>query len=362
MPNLKLESNIRARLMAAQGNGDNDLNTSTHPLRRSIHSTLIFAAFLPMIISCTAVTAPRQSASAEAVSPFTKLADPGGCVIEQITTADYDEYQVLSASADGKWLAMGARRKGAPENTAQVYEMDLATGNRTDLSHALSNSGPYSPDGRFIVVAQLTGNGKTDIFEYERATGELRAVASHEDWDWLPGYSPDGRFIVFNSYRVGGQSDIHLYDKSTGRLRRLSEEPGYDAHGQFSPDGKRILYHRQQGTRDEGGYIFDLIVHDMATGQKTRLTDGAYEESYPAWAPDGRHIVYSSDIAGKHGKHNLYVLGPDGETTTRLTRGDWKDSYAFWTRDGKYIYFNSDRAGATNIYRLLMDGVDCVRE
>ena len=61
-------------------------------------------------------------------------------------------------------------------------------------------------------------------------------------------------------------------------------------------------------------------------------------------------------------KVNLYILGPDGETTARLTEGDWKDSYAYWTADGKFIYFNSDRAGATNIYRMLMNGVECVRE
>ena len=327
----------------------------------------MLAAFLPALISCSAEAPqdqPEQATTAEAVSPFSRLADPTGCAIEQITTADYDEYQVQGASGDGKMLSMTASLEGAAENDSvyQVYEMDLATGEKTDLSHALKNSGPFWSDGRFIVVAQATDNGKTDIFEYERATGELRPVASHEDWDWLPSYSPDGRFILFNSYRVEGQSDIHLFEKSTGTLRRLTTDPGYDAHAQFSSDGKRILYHRQQGTRDEGGYIFDLIVYDMETGQETRLTDGDYEESYPAWAPDGRHIVYSSDIAGKPGKHNLYVLAPNGETTTRLTRGDWKDSYAFWSRDGKFIYFNSDRAGTTNIFRMLMDGITCVRE
>ena len=326
----------------------------------------MFAAVLPAFISCAAeapLNVRGQAAAPEAVSPFARLADPGGCVIEQITTADHDEYQVQGASADGKLLAMTARREGAAGNDPvhQVYEMDLATGEKTNLSPALDNSGAYSPDGRFIVLANATDNGKTDIIEYERATGELRPVASHEEWDWLPGYSPDGRFIVFNSYRVDGQSDIHLFEKSTGTLTRLTEDPRYDAHAQFSPDGKRILYHRQQGRRDEGGYIFDLFVHDMETGRKTRLTNGDYEESYPAWAPDGRHVVYSSDIGGKHGKHNLYVLAPDGETT-RLTRGDWKDSYAFWSRDGKFIYFNSDRAGATDVYRMPMDGLDCVRD
>ena len=188
------------------------------------------AAFLPALISCSAEApqnGPEQVAAPEAVSPFSMLTDPGGCVIEQITTADHDEYQVQGASADGNWLSMAASLEGAAENDTvyHAYEIDLATGEKTDLSHVLQNSGPYSPDGRFIVVAQATDNGKTDIFEYERATGEQHPVASHEEWDWLPSYSPDGRFIVFNSYRVEGQSDIHVFEKSTGIVNAFYRRP-----------------------------------------------------------------------------------------------------------------------------------------
>ncbi len=328
--------------------------------------TRVISIFFPALIMLAAGVssgAIAEPASAGTVSPFKTLVDPSGCIIEQITAADRDEHQVMGPSADGKLLAIASRKKGAAENDAvyTVHEVDLATGETKPLSRALTNSGPYSPDGRFIVVAQTTENGKTDILEYERATGELRPVASHEEWDWLPSYSPDGRFIVFNSYRVDGQSDIHLFERSTGTLRQLTEDPRYDAHAQFSSDGTLILYHRQQGTRDDGGYVFDLFVHDLATDQKTQLTHGDYEEGYPAWAPDDRHVVYSSDLSGKPGKPNLYVLSLDSGKTIRLTEGDWKDSYAAWSRDGKFIYFNSDRAGTKRVYRLPMDGVDCVR-
>ncbi|NNC98831.1 MAG: hypothetical protein HKN85_01485 [Gammaproteobacteria bacterium] len=307
---------------------------------------------------------PEPAAKPVAASPFPRLADPGGCIIEQITSANHEEYQVQGASRDGKLLAMTARMTGATEEdtTEQLFEVDLESGERTKLPKFLTNSGAYSPDARFNVLAQETDNGRTDIFEYERATAKLTAVAPHEQWDWLPSYSPDGRFIVFNSYRVDGQADIHLFEKSTGALQRLTTFSGYDAHAQFSPDGKRILFHRQQGKRENGGYIFDLIVYEIESGEETQLTDGQYEESYASWAPDGRHIVYSSDIDGKPSKHNLYVLAPSGKTTARLSVGDWKDSYAFWSHDGKFIYFNSDRAGPTNIYRVVMDGFDCLRE
>ncbi len=322
-------------------------------------------AFSLVFTACSSLPAHEVVKKTDApvsASPFTRLVDPSGCVIEQITEGDGDQYQVQGVSTDGSSLLMAARQKGAANLDSQGYEMDLETGEKTDLSGIFTNSGTYSPDGKFIVVAQASNNGKTDIYEFERATGELQPVASHDEWDWLPSYSPDGRFILFNSYRVDGQSDIHVFEKSTRTLRRLTEYPGYDAHAQYSPDGERIVFNRQRGMREDGGHVFDLIVIDVKTGQETRLTDGEYEEVYPAWGPNGRHIVYSSDIDGQHGKLNLYILGPGGKGVSRLTEGDWKDSYAFWTRDGAFIYFNSDRSGATNIYRLPMDGFECVRD
>ena len=120
------------------------------------------AWLLVLLASCSA-EAPQ-----DAVSPFSRLADPGGCVIERITSGDHDEYQVLSVSPDGNMLLMAGRPEGAGDGDTvyESYEIDLATGARTDLSHVLRIAGPYSPDGRFVVVAQDTDNGKTDIFEY----------------------------------------------------------------------------------------------------------------------------------------------------------------------------------------------------
>lgn len=86
------------------------------------------------------------------------------------------------------------------------------------------------------------------------------------------------------------------------------------------------------------------------------LTFGSYRWALP--------LIFLGKISSSFGR----VIGPitqavaqNGETTIRLTEGGWKDSYAFWSRGGEFIYFNSDRAGASNIYRMLMDGVDCVR-
>ncbi len=324
----------------------------------------IFRRFVctAILSSVFAIQIGWSGEASETASPFPRLTDPSGCMIEQITNDEYEQHQVHGASWDGKKLLISGNKPGPGENetTHPAFEVNLVTGERKDLSHILENSGPYSPDGRFSVVAQNAENGKTDIFEYEHATGKLAPISSHDQWDWLPSYSHDGQFIVFNSYRVDGQADIHLYEKATGKLQRLTDYPGYDAHATFSSDGKRILFNRQRGERETGGYIFDVIVYDLKTGTEKRLTDADFEEGYPSWAPDDQHIVFSTDQYGEPGKHNLFVLSPDG-STTRLTSGDWKDWYSYWTPDGKYIYFNSTRAGNNNVFRMRMDGLDCVR-
>lgn len=295
-------------------------------------------------------------------SPFKAFTGGAGCTIEQVTNAVDPEYQVQGVSWDGQWLAYSMQPEGSPQGNdgKRVYLLDLQSGEKREMHESATNSGAFSPDGRYLVGAFEKDDERTDIWEIDLETNSLRAIAPHEQWDWLPSYSPDGSTIVFNSYCVEGQSEIFLFDRQSGTLTQMTDNPAYDAHGEFSPDGERILFHRMISRREGGGYDFELFTIDVATGEETQLTKGSpFEESYASWAPDSEHVVFSSDVGNKPEKHNLYVLGPKGDVVSRLTSGDWKDSYAFWTRDGKYIYFNSERGGTTNIYRIPMDGIAC---
>lgn len=288
--------------------------------------------------------------------------DSGRCVIEQIPVPGYNDYHVQGVSNDGRFLSLaGTRGKDADGKPIKdFFLLDLITGDKSILPERINNSGHFSPDGSYLVVAADDKIGKTDILELHLASGEISAVAPHEQWDWLPSYSADGRYIVFNSYRHADQADIYVYERETQNLQRLTDFDGYDAHAKFSPDDRQILFHRMNSKRDDGGYDFDLYVYDRQSKTETRLTDSPYEESYAAFAPDGRHLVFSSDANGAPEKLNLYVRAPDGEIT-QLTDGDWKDSYAVWSADGQYIYFNSDRSSETRTYRIPMRGYACLR-
>ena len=297
-------------------------------------------------------------------APYPQRTGGMGCVVEQLTDSELDEYQNRGVSQDGRFLAY-VLREGFDENgvpIATVFVRDLQSGENQPIEADIDNSGAFSPDGRSMAIASHVDNGRTDILLLDLDTQGVTPIAPHEQWDWLPTFSPDGSTIVFNSYRVDGQADIFTYDLSSGALARHTDDPRYDAHGEFSPDGSKILFNRMIAEKPEGGYDFEMFVIDLDSGTETQISAGTpFEESYGSWAPDSAHVVFSSDQDGKPEKHNLYVLGPDGHIVARLTRGDWKDSYAYWSRDGAYIYFNSDRDGPDNIYRIPMNGLNCVR-
>lgn len=295
---------------------------------------------------------------------FTTSVGGMDCTVEQLIGTDDARFQVQGVSTDGVWLSYteeyGKTDDGTPIRT--IFLLNLVTGEKVELIDTITNSGAFSPDGRFLVSAFEVDSDRTDIWEIDIETQSLTPIALHGQWDWLPSYSPDGSAILFNSYRIDGQSEIFLYDRESEALRQMTDDPRYDAHAEFSPDGSKILFHRMIAVKDEGGYDFELFVIDVASGDTQQVTPGSpFEESYASWAPDGEHVVFSSDQNGKPEKHNLYILSPDGKIVSRLTKGEWKDSYAFWTKDGKYIYFNSDRSGTANVHRMPMDGLTCVK-
>ena len=292
---------------------------------------------------------------------FNKLTGTQGCVIEQITSEAYDEFQHRGVSADGQWLAVGWNKgKDSDGNTVRgSYLLNLITGKKRHLPLPLNHNSSFSPNGQFLIGAQYTPDGKTELYEYDLKTGQAAVIAADPNWDFKPSYTPDGQSIVFNSYRTGN-SEIYLYGRADKTMQQLTQHDSYDSHAEMSPDGPKILFHRHVKTKAEGVYDFDLYVHDLSTGKETRLTSTPQEEGYPAWGPEGKRVVFSYNKEDKPGINHLYIMETDG-TLKQLTGGNWKDSYAQWMQDGSYIYFNSDRSGVSDIYRMKMDGSDCVK-
>ncbi|WDI30753.1 hypothetical protein PUV54_12395 [Hyphococcus flavus] len=279
--------------------------------------------------------------------------DPGGCLIEHVAVdPDRQQFHFDGLSPDGAKLAIGWNRNGEESG---LYLLDLITGARTEIPN-LNNGAVFSPDGNRLLNIAPTENGRTDIVEYDLATGEMTTIAPHDDWEWLASYSSDGERILFNSYRTGA-SDIYTYRKSDGQLKRWTDFDGYEAHGQFSPDDSKILFNRQDEGED-----YNIYVIDANTGDISQLTDEATEEGYASWSPEGDTIVFASDRSQASGEPDLYLMSANGENVRRITDHPAKDEYPFFSPDGKYIYFNSYRSEPKGIYRIELDGdLNCVK-
>lgn len=313
-------------------------------------SVSLLAATVLVLSGCGA---PAEEAARDEPTAFrfeTSI-DPGGCLIEHVAVEPgINQFQVDGLSPDGSVLAVTWERGEGDRGT---YLLNLSTGERTDLP-GVKETAVFAPSGETLVSAVYVDDGKTDIVEYDRATGELTAIAPHEEWDWLASYSSDGEVIVFNSYRSGA-SDVYTYHRASGELERWTDDPRYEAHAQFSPDDSQILFHRQV---DEGDY--DVFVLETGSGDVTQLTGDETEESYASWSPDGKTIVFSSNRDQLPEVTDLYLMRADGSEIRRLTAYPAKDGYPFFSPDGRYVYFNSDR-DPRGIYRLSLDAqLECL--
>jgi Tol biopolymer transport system component len=63
-----------------------------------------------------------------------------------------------------------------------------------------------SGDGRFVVF-QNTNAGETDIFVWDRTTGDVASIALPGDQRG-PSISADGHYILFESNETGAQYDV----------------------------------------------------------------------------------------------------------------------------------------------------------
>src|SRR5690349_11383473 len=70
--------------------------------------------------------------------------------------------------------------------------------------------------------------------------------------------------------------------------------------------------------------------------------------SDPQLSPDGSLVAYdlrTTDFAGNHGKHSLWVIRTTPGAQPRMISAD--GSGPRWSPDGSAVYFNSSRSGSS---------------
>lgn len=280
-------------------------------------------------------------------------ADPQ-CRLELISSAPGENHVLFHGlSRDGGLIAVGWDRGVRPDMKRGAFLLDLNSGKRTDLPH-LNNAPSFSPDGRFLVAANYSGDpaAKTEIVELDRRTGAAKTHASSPALEWLASYSRDGKRILFNSTRSGG-SDLYSISRAGGEPERITHDERYEAHGQYFDSDRMMIFHRQTS-----GDNYDIIIRNLGTGVEHPVGATPAEEAYPAISPDGRWIAFSAVTAPGQQPH-LFLMRSDGSGKRQLTQDSAKDAYAAWAPNGRSIYFVRFATAGSRIYRIRVRNGRC---
>ncbi|MBI3168671.1 MAG: PD40 domain-containing protein [Chloroflexi bacterium] len=244
-----------------------------------------------------------------------------GSGFRRLTTDDNRQHYYPSLSPDGNSVVHASFRE---PNIYEIYEMDIASGNVSQLTDRLGNiNGPeISPDGSTIAFKLSTANSN-QIWLMNRDGTNPHPIPNASGWD--PTWSPDGAYILFASDMQGG---VQLYRiKPDGsELLKISDLTAIRGRSDWSPNGQFIVtYSGESWKRDV--YVMN------ADGSNARmLTPTGGNSQGPSISPDGQWVAFTSyyDNYGDDHGCEIYIMRIDGTDVRRLTDNDYCDYQPRW--------------------------------
>jgi Tol biopolymer transport system component len=313
----------------------------------------------------------------------------------------------LAWSPDGNWLAVTERERN--EDNESLFLVSARTGEKrrlTEPPHGFSGDfmPAFSPDGRAIVFARLSGWSASEIYlvplSGDRPAGSARALTRDGRWAISPVWTRDGRSIFYLSGDSGGRLAIWKFavsvDTPPERISELdgdafqlslgtdlvySRETGdtniwranigisrsqptsadvliastrYDWQPRFSPDGKRIAF----GSTRSGAR--EVWIADADGGNAVQMTSfSGPHVGFMNWSPDNQRLVFH---ARPEGQADLFTVTADRHgSPVRLTTHPADDVQPSYSHDGRWTYFASLRSGQWEAWKMPAAGGNAVQ-
>jgi WD40 repeat protein len=208
-------------------------------------------------------------------------ASPDGSRLAYTASGDNGEYQVFIANLDGTaveqvthdvdqafspaWSPDGSKiayigwhdRDGGPADYRRdVFVLDLATGESTQLTFATREPDPAVPDW-------------------------------HPSRAFVPSFTPDGASIVYGTSRCDARCEDELRMVPVAGGESVQVDRPFDAA--LSPDGSLLAYAWPTGTRN-----CVCVSNADGTGERVLVPGGGDAINGTAWSPDGTRIAYNT--------------------------------------------------------------------
>ncbi|MBK9260299.1 MAG: WD40 repeat domain-containing protein [Polyangiaceae bacterium] len=276
----------------------------------------------------------------------------------------------IALSPDGKQVV-------ATADEGHFWIIPTNSGKRAkdiDSSAHRVHSVAYSPDGKILIMGELSKDGKDGVALRDPATGaKIRVLEGQFGSIGALGMTPDKRWVVSGS----NAGHLVVWDANTGKAKLVTrsrqETPIW--HLAISPDGKRVAGAGRSRLLeiwdlDSGAPSFNASGHTAAIVEVAYSRDGALIASGDT---DGVVLVRDASTGAEKARLprmsfgiDTLVFSPDGRRLLTMAHGSarfwdtssWKETNRFergrmealrYTPDGKWLAASNE----TRIVRLL---------
>ena len=143
-------------------------------------------------------------------------------------------------------------------------------------------------DQSFFIGSNERDQRFFDVYEYDAETYEREMIYQNEEGRNVAAISPDKRYLVLAKTNTNADSDLFLYDRETGETALLTDFEGdvQNSAETFSPDGRYLYY-----TTDRDHEFTYLVRHDPETGEVEEVLKPDWDVLYARFSEHGTYLV-----------------------------------------------------------------------
>ena len=185
-------------------------------------------------------------------------------------------------------------------------------------------------DGTLKPITPLFASEMEEAIKSANLTGDRNdaieaGIAILDNSDTLK-WSPDGRYLAFIAAIDGPSSDVYSYDRETGQINRLTDGLNQAARLFWSPDSQWIVHEEVESFGTGAGWNVKAVWAAAPDGNTTRKlydTEWSGDEVFVEWLAPDQFLVYSWTPVGWRGVRAVdlntgeaQLIGPKFEVLT----------------------------------------------
>lgn len=266
----------------------------------------------------------------------------------QLTDSKVSAIQPIGYFPHDERFLYASDQGGNEKDHLYVQSPDGKTRDLTPGDNLKADFMGWSKDEKsFFLITNERDASAFDIYEMSLDGYERKLLYKNEKGH-LPGaVSTDRRYIALAKSVTNAASDIDLYDRTTGKLTTLAshEDAGAEvanSAADFSPDGKSLYY-----TTDKGSQFAYLVRYDLATGQRSEVLRPQWDVQGAGFSRDGKWFTV---FINNDAKTELRVFQAAGMKPVKLPAIQADITGLNFQPNGSMMAFYAESAGPRDLY------------